>query len=65
MNTDVITLAKLGDLVSTVRQFCHELCAVTADGKRLETACAKLIGKFGLRPDDIGAKYLSKFSAAA
>ncbi len=63
-STDVLTLAKLGDLVSAARHFYHELCASTADGAVLEAVCTTLIDKFGLRRDQIVAKYLNKFAAA-
>lgn len=64
-STYVLTLARLGELVSNARQFYHQLCASTAEGATLEMECSKLLGKLGLRPQDIAPKYLAQFATAS
>lgn len=59
--TRVLTLAKLGQLVGTTRQFYLDLCTSTAQGSGLERVCADLIQWHGLLPDKIATNFLALF----
>ena len=60
-NTNVLTQAKLGDLVATTRQFYLELCGSTAQGQALEKLSANLLDKYGLSATKLPQKFLDLF----
>jgi hypothetical protein len=59
--TFVLTLAKLDELIARMRQFYLELTLSNARAATLDKACAELLAKYGLSPDEIGKAFLILF----
>lgn len=60
-DTRVLTLAKLGELTTGIRQMLDELCSAQVDMKTLERRCAELLKKHHLTPELFVSRFLAKF----
>lgn len=60
-DTRVLTLAKLSELATEIRQILDELCSTQVDMKTLEKRCAELLKKHHLTPELFVSRFLTKF----
>lgn len=61
--TFALTLAKLEELVGTLRQFYLELSLSTARAAMLDKVCADLVHKYALSPQEIAKHFLIPFKS--